>query len=251
MNVLASLVIVGLGVAMTYLGIDIRSTWLVTASLALVLIGVWVTYRCLVMRIAFDADTLHIVGFVRSRRIPRTAVLSVERWEIEMPMIQWSMPGAADRWSILTPLILNSSPFLPASMYHRRHRFLAHLRRWAPDADTTDVRPGVWSQIGDGLARTFMAIARSRALRIAFATVGVAVAVGAYWWGVATITSVLQGSYEPTSRGWLAPIALCALAAEGAYWLLPLQTRHPRAWHIALGVLLTPLAALTLIATFS
>jgi len=71
MNVFASLVIVGCGVGLALLGVDIRSAWVVALSLVLVLLGVWVGCRCLVMQIRFDEATLHIVGFVRTRRIPR------------------------------------------------------------------------------------------------------------------------------------------------------------------------------------
>ncbi|GLI26895.1 hypothetical protein ARHIZOSPH14_11370 [Agromyces rhizosphaerae] len=251
MNLVASLVIVGFGVLLIWLAADSRSAWLLAVSLPLIPIGAWIAARCLVMRITFDATGLHIVGFVRSRRIPRTAVLFVEQGDLELPMIQWSMPGAVDRWSILTPLMLNPSPFLPASMYSRRHRFLAQLRRWAPDTDAGDVRPGAWSRMLDALASAVMAIARSPLLRVACAIAAIAVAVGAYWLGVATMTTVLQTSYEPRPRGWFAPLGLSALAAEASYWLLPLRTRRPRTWHIALAALMSPLAVLTLTALFA
>lgn len=203
------------------------------------------------MRITFDTAGLRIVGFLRTRRIPRSAVLSVERWDLAMPLVQWSMPGASDRWSVLTPLMLNSSPFLPASMYRRRHRFLARLRSWAPDMDVADIRPGVWSQVFDGLARVVLVIARSPALRVAVGIMLLGVAVWAYGLGWATMLDVLQGSYRPSARGWLGALALSAIAAESTYWVLPLKTRRPRAWHIALGVLMAPLTVLTLIALVS
>jgi len=250
MNLVGSLILVATGILFVAMAIDTQTIWLATLALGLVVVGVWVAYRSLVIRIAFDAESLHIVGFVWSRRIPRSAVLSVEQHDLEMPMIQWSMPDSADRWSILSPLILNSSPFLPASMYLRRHRFLAQLRRWAPDVDTTHIRRGVWSRITDALGVLFLAVWRSPVLR---ATVGLGLIVlsaGAYWLGAIGMLGVIQDGDE-LGRSILSMVGLAGFAGEGAYWALPLRSRRPRAWHITLAVLMGPLVVMTLVAMFS
>ena len=164
-----------------------------------------------------------------------------------MPMIQWSVAGT-DRWSILTPLMLGRG-LLPASMYRRRHRFLAHLRQWAPDVDASDIRPGLRSQIIDGLARLIAAVGRSPALRVGLAILAIAVAVSAYAWGVSIMLSIIRDAYVPTSfRGLPAPLGIALATAEAAYWLLPVRKRRPRVWHLALAVVMAPLATLTVVA---
>ena len=188
---------------------------------------------------------LHIVGFLRTRRIPRAAILSVDRADLEWPMVQWSLPGAPDRWSPLTPIMLNASSFLPASMYRRRHRFLAQLHSWAPDVRAATVRPGLWSRAMDWLMRMTLAISRSPLLRIVIALALLAIAAGAYWLGTSTALAVVEnGTSLP--RGAIATAFWVVGAAEAAYWLTPMRRRNPRTWHITLGILTAPLAALLL-----
>ena len=159
---------------------------------------------------------LHIVGFLRTRRIPRAAILSVDRADLEWPMVQWSLPGAPDRWSPLTPIMLNASSFLPASMYRRRHRFLAQLHSWAPDVRAATVRPGLWSRAMDWLMRMTLAISRSPLLRIVIALALLAIAAGAYWLGTSTALAVVENGTS-LARGALAPAFWVVGAAEAAY----------------------------------
>jgi hypothetical protein len=250
MNFSACVIGVGLGLVMIYAAWDLRSVWLAVAALGLVAVSAWGAARSLIVRIAFDSESLHIVGFLRTRRIPRAAILSVDRADLEWPMVQWSLPGAADRWSPLTPMMLNSSSFLPASMYRRRHRFLVQLHGWAPDVSATTVRAGLWSRVMDGFVRMILAIGRSPFLRIVIALVLLVVAAGAYWLGTSTALRVIEND-TVLPRGAIASVVWVVGAAEAAYWLTPLRRRNPRAWHVTLAILTSPLAALLIGAIFS
>lgn len=247
LSLLGSLVVAGTGALMIYFAVDELDAWLAALALGLVLLGAWLACRSVVMRISFDPDSLHIVGILRSRRIPRTAVLWVEEGDLELPLVRWATPGAADRWSIMTPLSLGRSPFLPATMYLRRHRFLTQLRSWAPPSGATDIRSGVWSRSMTAAAQTMTKIWQTPALRVPLSVLLVLVAVGAYWLGVHTMIDAITNGTQ-VGRGGVATLAFAAFATEGAYWLLPLRRRHPRAWHIALGAALAPLLLLTIAA---
>lgn len=250
-------------VVVQVVGFGVLAAFAAAASFAAVVSGaVWVALifapigllflttavRSLVMRVTFDGQSLHIVGLFGSRRIPRSAVLEVEGFDLEYPLVRWALPGETDRWSVLTPLTLGSSPFLPASMYRRRHRFLATLRRWAPDVADDHVRLGLWSRFSRGFAEVMFTVWESPALRGVAASLAAVVAVAAYWFGWVTLVGVVEGRLED-GRGHAAPLFLAGLAAEGAYWLLPLRRRRTRAWHIVLALLLAPLG-LMLIATW-
>jgi hypothetical protein len=135
-------------------------------------------------------------------------------------------------------------------MYRRRHRFIATLRRWAPYAEGDQVRLGVWSRLTRALGGLLLTIWASPALRTASALAAFAVAVLAYWFGWVTLTAVISGEGE-VRRGIGAAPFLAAMAAEGAYWMLPLARRRPRVWHVVLGVALAPLAVLMVMAFFA
>jgi hypothetical protein len=252
MNLGASACLTTLGLAVGVAVVsDDGPVWLAVIMGAIVLMGAWMMYRSVLMRIVFDGDTLQIVGLFRSRRIPRSAILTVERYDLELPLVRWAEPGgAADRWSVLTPVMLGSSGLLPSSMYRRRHRFLATLRRWAPDQSTDSVPPGTWSRLGDLGLRLIIAVWRSPAMRLVLALLTAVSAAYLYWVGWTQLLEVINRGRDLT-RGLSGAAMVVALCAEASYWLLPLRRRHPRRWHIMLVVAVTPLAALGVIALFT
>lgn len=247
MNLGASAVLTALaaaiGVAVT---VEHGPVWLAVIG-AFILGGVWMMYRSVVMRVMFDGDTLHIVGLLRSRRIPRSAILTIERYDLGLPLVRWAIPGARDRWSVLTPLVLGSSAFLPSSMYRRRHRFLVILRRWAPDSVTDSVRPGMWTRAGNIGLTVIEAVWRSKAMRLVLALLLTAWAAYLYWFAGTRLLEVIQHDAELT-RGLSGAAIVVAASAEAAYWLTPLRKRRPRRWHIALVITVAPLAALGAVA---
>ncbi|WP_248147208.1 hypothetical protein [Microbacterium aoyamense] len=250
MNFLASACLTGLAIVLIWVSFAERNVWLLLPTFAAALVGLWMMFRAPLMRVSFDSESLHIVGLFRSRRIRRSAVLSVERSDLDLPMVQWAGPGSPDKWSVMTPLMLGSSAFLPASMYRRRHRFLASLRLWAPDATDNDVRPGWWSRLLDVFAAALAALLQSPALRILAAITALMVAAAVYWFGWVSLADVIHNDVR-YSRGLTAAVFVVAAAAETGYWLAPLRKRHPLLWHIALAVVVAPLAALTLVAVFT
>lgn len=223
--------------------------WLVVIMGVIVMMGAWMMYRSILMRIVFDGEALEIVGLFRSRRIARSSILMIERYDLGLPLIRWAEPGAPDRWSLLSPIMLGSSGLLPSSMYRRRYRFLAMLRRWAPDKPTDSVTPGVWSRLGDFSLRVIMAVWRSPAIRLPLALLTAVSAAYLYWMGSTQLLDVINGARDLT-RGLSGAAFGVATIAEAAYWLLPLRRRHPRRWHIVLAIGVAPLAALGVISLF-
>jgi len=103
----------------------------------------------------------------------------------------------------------------------------------------------LWSRAMDWLMRMTLAISRSPLLRIVIALALLAIAAGAYWLGTSTALAVVEnGTSLP--RGAIATAFWVVGAAEAAYWLTPMRRRNPRTWHITLGILTAPLAALLL-----
>ncbi|MDQ7878514.1 hypothetical protein Q9R08_11055 [Microbacterium sp. QXD-8] len=249
MNLLASAVLAGGGVALALAAVEAGTTWLLVLSAALAAAGLWMMARSAMMRISYDSETLRVVGLFRSHRIPRTAVLEIERWDLERPMVRWVLPGSADQWTALSPLALKSSPFLPRSMYLRRHRFLAQLRLWAPDASTDDVRPGFRTRSIAAIGRVAVAVWESPALRVVLALALTATAAASWLLGWNETMAVVEGR-AGFSRGVVLGVFFAGFALEGAYLLLPLKRRRPRVWHVILGAILAPLVALLLIAVF-
>ncbi|MGR2752022.1 hypothetical protein [Agromyces arachidis] len=251
LSVFAGAVVGGLGVVLAVLGAENGPSWVVVAGSAVVAIGAWMIWRSFVLRVAFDADTLHIVGWTRTRRIPRTAILEVERGtDLELPLVRWALPGRPDRWSLLSPISLSSGAFVPGSMYRRRQRFLAKLRRWAPPESFDDgIRPGMWSRVLGMIGTATLAVWESVALRFASALAAIAVASGLWWFEWWSAIQVIAGDADAPRRMGGA-LFLAWAAAEGAYWLLPLRTRHPRAMRIVLAVLIAPAAIAVGIAMF-
>jgi hypothetical protein len=201
------------------------------------------------MRITFDAQELLVVGILRTHRIPRLSILDVDDISLDRPTVRWATPAGTDRWTVLSPLQLSSGALVPRSMRLRRRRYLALLRRWAAGAPQQSVQPGIESQVYDALGRAALAVWDSPVLRIVLAVLLVAVAMGAYWLGWVRSMEIING--EGTwNRGLMAAVFFAGAALEGAYWLLPLPRRHPRMWHVILGIVLAPLAVVFVGALF-
>ena len=247
LSISACVALAGMGVLMGVMGVDYGTPWVVAAAGAIVLGSAWLLVRAARVRVSFDADTLVILGFFRTHRIARTAVLEVDHYSLDRPTVRWAPPGESDRWAVLSPLALSSNALVTRSMRLRRRRFLAQLRRWAPDDDRRDVSPGLESRMNEALGRGVLAVRESPVLRTVMAVVLVGVAGAAYWLSWTTLTAVIGGTVE-FGRGTLLPPAVAGLALEGAYWLLPLSRRRPRVWHVLLGIVLTPLVVMLVMA---
>ena len=127
LNVSACVILAGMGVLMGVMGVDYGTPWVVAAAGAIVLGSAWLLVRAARVRVSFDADTLVILGFFRTHRIARTAVLEVDHYSLDRPTVRWAPPGESDRWAVLSPLALSSNA-LVRSLGGRRQEVLPRQR---------------------------------------------------------------------------------------------------------------------------
>lgn len=250
LNMFAAVVIAALGVFFAAYAASEGAVWLIAISAAGVVGGIVLAWRVAIMRVSFDSEELLIVGYLRTHRIPRRSVLEVERFDLDRPKVRWAPVGGTDRWSVLSPLQLQSTAIVPRSMFLRRHRFLGRLRRWAPGDVPADIRPGVETQFMDLLGRVFLVVWESPVLRVVLAAVLAGAAAWFYWFGWEVVTAVIDGTQD-FSRGSGSAFLVVGACLELAYWLLPLSRRRTRLWHVILAVAVAPLAVLTVVALFS
>lgn len=169
-------VVAGFGVTFAVLTWVHGTHWPLTVLAGCLLLGAWVASRAVVMRIAFDSDAMEIIGLFRSHRIARSDVLAIDPDGLRRPTVRWAPPGSTDRWTLLLPVSM-PHPFLPTAMHLRRLRFLARLKRWAPDAQNSDVQRGLQSRMRESIGRATKAVEESPKLLIVLGLVSLGVVV--------------------------------------------------------------------------
>lgn len=172
-------VVAGFGVTFAVLTWVHGTHWPLTVLAGCLLLGAWVASRAVVMRIAFDSDAMKIIGLFRSHRIARSDILAIDPDGLRRPTVRWAPPGSSDRWTFLLPVSL-PHPFLPTAMHLRRLRFLARLKSWAPDAQTSDVQRGLQSRMRDSVERATTALEDSPTALILLGVVALGLLVASH-----------------------------------------------------------------------
>jgi hypothetical protein len=110
-------------------------------GVAVIPLSAWTMVRVFLVRISFDADTLHIVGPFWSRRIPRTDLLALDQSDLDLPTVTWTTHGSATRETRLFAVGLPWGISFTTAMSARRRRFLLRLDRWMHDSHVARQAP--------------------------------------------------------------------------------------------------------------
>jgi len=172
-------VIAGFGIAFAAATWIHGSFWPLAVLAGGLLLGLWIGIRAPAMRVSYDADSLYVIGLIRSHRISRDDVIAIDPDGLRRPCVRWAPAGSTDRWTLLSPVSLPYA-FLPAAMHARRLRFIARLLVWARDAEPAHADPGLQSRMREFVERVEQAVTRSPTIMVLVAIVSLGLLVMSY-----------------------------------------------------------------------